>query len=81
MTLGGGVQRDCADKPYQAAMLFNSKFSAELDDLNNNLPNPRVIYVDIYPLLDMIVNLTYYGNFTLNHIINHLISLKVFFDN
>lgn len=61
-TLGGGVERDCADKPNQAAMLFNSKLSAELDDLKNNLPNSRLIYVDIYnPLLDMIINPTNYG--------------------
>lgn len=61
-TLGGGVERDCADKPNQAAMLFNSKLSAELDDLKNNLPNSMLIYVDIYnPLLDMIINPTNYG--------------------
>ncbi|XP_070670284.1 GDSL esterase/lipase EXL3-like isoform X2 [Malus domestica] len=60
-TLGGGVERDCADKPNQAAMLFNSKLSAELDDLKNNLPNSMLIYVDIYnPLLDMIINPTNY---------------------
>ncbi|KAM1423540.1 hypothetical protein TB2_015773 [Malus domestica] len=43
-------------------MLFNSKLSAELDDLKNNLPNSMLIYVDIYnPLLDMIINPTNYG--------------------
>ncbi|VVA39375.1 PREDICTED: GDSL [Prunus dulcis] len=61
-TLGGGILRDCVEKPNQAAMLFNSKLSAELDDLNKNLPNSNLVYVDIYnPLLDLIINPTNYG--------------------
>ncbi|CAB4296128.1 unnamed protein product [Prunus armeniaca] len=44
-TLGGGMLRDCVEKPNQAAMLFNSKLSAELDDLNKNLPNSNLVYM------------------------------------
>ncbi|ONI32334.1 hypothetical protein PRUPE_1G361900 [Prunus persica] len=61
-TVAGGVLRECDEKQNQASQLFNSKLSAEVDDLNKNLPNSRVVYIDIYnPLLDLINNPSKYG--------------------
>ncbi|KAJ1421600.1 SGNH hydrolase superfamily [Sesbania bispinosa] len=61
-TLAGGIQRECAEKYNYAAKLFNSKLSKELDSLNSNLPNSRIVYIDVYnPLLDIIVNYQKYG--------------------
>ncbi|KAF5740885.1 GDSL esterase/lipase EXL3-like [Tripterygium wilfordii] len=58
-TLGGGIQRECAEDPNKAALLFNSKLSAQLDNLATSLPNSRIVYIDIYnPLLDLIKNPT-----------------------
>ncbi|EXC04219.1 GDSL esterase/lipase EXL3 [Morus notabilis] len=61
-TLGGGLLRDCAEEYNEAALLFNSKLSATLDSLKPQLPNGRLVYIDIYnPLLDLIVNHKKYG--------------------
>ncbi|XP_050126155.1 GDSL esterase/lipase EXL3-like [Malus sylvestris] len=61
-TVKGGIQRDCDEKQNQASQLFNSKLSVEMDHLNKNLPNSRVVYIDIYnSLLDLIINPTKYG--------------------
>ncbi|KAH9759209.1 GDSL esterase/lipase EXL1 [Citrus sinensis] len=60
-TVAGGIKRDCAKEYNEAAQLFNSKLSAELDSLNN-LPDVRIVYIDIYsPLLDIIQNPNKYG--------------------
>lgn len=60
-TLAGGVNRDCAKDYNEAAQLFNSKLSAELDSLNK-LPGARMVYIDIYnPLLELIQNPNKYG--------------------
>ncbi|KAF8405427.1 hypothetical protein HHK36_010333 [Tetracentron sinense] len=56
-TLGGGKQRICVERYNQAAKLFNSKLSSELDFLSNRLPHARLVYMDIYyPLLSLIQN-------------------------
>lgn len=61
-TLGGGLLRDCAEEYNEAALLFNSKLSATLDSLKPQLPNSRLVYIDIYnPLLDLVVNHKKYG--------------------
>nr|KYP46313.1 GDSL esterase/lipase EXL3 [Cajanus cajan] len=61
-TLAGGIQRDCAENYNYAAKLFNSKLSRELNSLNYNLPDSRIVYIDVYnPLLDIIVNYQRYG--------------------
>lgn len=61
-TLGGGVFRKTNEKYNEAAKLFNSKLSKELDYLHSNLPNSNVIYIDIYsPLLDIILKPQKYG--------------------
>ncbi|KAJ1387618.1 SGNH hydrolase superfamily [Sesbania bispinosa] len=50
-------------KYNDASKLFNSKLSKELASLNRNLPNARMLYLDVYnPLLDIIVNYQNYGN-------------------
>ena len=62
-TLAGGIIRECAEKYNDAAKLFNSKLSKELDSLDRNLPNSNIVYIDVYnPLLDIIVNYQKYGN-------------------
>ncbi|KAE8057282.1 hypothetical protein FH972_013986 [Carpinus fangiana] len=56
-TVNGDSEKGCVDDPNEAAKLFNAKLSAELDDLNNNLPHAKVVYIDVYdPLLDIIQN-------------------------
>ncbi|XP_057435079.1 GDSL esterase/lipase EXL3-like [Lotus japonicus] len=61
-TLAGGIHRECSGKYNDAAKLFNSKLSKELDSLHHNSPNSRIVYIDIYnPLLDIIVNYQKYG--------------------
>ncbi|KAJ1421601.1 SGNH hydrolase superfamily [Sesbania bispinosa] len=61
-TIVGGIVRECAEKYNDASKLFNSKLSKELASLNRNLPNARMLYLDVYnPLLDIIVNYQKYG--------------------
>nr|KYP46314.1 GDSL esterase/lipase EXL3 [Cajanus cajan] len=61
-TILGGITRKCADKYNDAAKLFNSKLSNVISSLNRNLPNARMVYLDVYnPLLDIIVNYQNYG--------------------
>ncbi|KAK7406843.1 hypothetical protein VNO78_08477 [Psophocarpus tetragonolobus] len=61
-TIQGGILRQCSDSENQAAMLFNSKLSSEVDALNKKFPDARLVYLDIYnPLLNMIENPATYG--------------------
>jgi phospholipase/lecithinase/hemolysin len=61
-TLGGGMQRECAEKCNQAAKLFNAKLSSKVDSLNRILPDSKIVYLDVYnPLLDLIHNPAKYG--------------------
>lgn len=61
-TLAGGIERGCVENYNQAAQLFNSKLSSKLNSLNSQLPNARIVYIDIYnPLLDLIMNPTKFG--------------------
>ena len=64
-TLFGGIVRKCAEKYNDAAKLFNNKLANELASLNRNVPNSRMVYVNLdvcNPLLDIIVNYQNYGN-------------------
>lgn len=62
-TLLGGIERKCAEKYNDASKLFNIKLSKELTSLNRNLPNSKMVYLDVYnPLLDIIVNYQNNGN-------------------
>lgn len=61
-TLGGGPQRNCVEKYNAAARLFNKKLSLNLNSINHNLPNARMVYIDAYSLpLDLIRNPPKYG--------------------
>ncbi|XP_027362040.1 GDSL esterase/lipase EXL3-like [Abrus precatorius] len=61
-TLRGGIRRACSDFENQAAILFNSKLSSQMDALKNKFPETRLVYLDIYnPLLNMIQNPAKYG--------------------
>ena len=65
-TLFGGLERECAKELNQASQVLNDKLSRELGYLNNNLPNAKVVYIDIYnPVLDIITNPKKYGNIPL----------------
>lgn len=61
-TLRGGLERKCVDNYNEMSQLFNSKLSAEIDNLNNKCPEARIVYGDIYySLLDIIHNPQKYG--------------------
>lgn len=61
-TMGGGVERGCAESRNQAAILFNSKLSDQINSLNKKLPQARLVYFDIYyPLLALIKNPSQFG--------------------
>ncbi|CAL0318975.1 unnamed protein product [Lupinus luteus] len=61
-TVVGGIVRECAENQNEACKLFNYKLSEELDSLNKNLINSRMVYLDVYnPLLDIIQNYQQYG--------------------
>ncbi|XP_030934786.1 GDSL esterase/lipase EXL3-like [Quercus lobata] len=60
--LVGGSETECAKQPNQASQVFNDKLSRELGYLNNNLPNAKVVYIDVYnPILDLVTNPKKYG--------------------
>ncbi|KAH1214693.1 GDSL esterase/lipase EXL3 [Glycine max] len=61
-TVGGGIERRCAERPNNLAQLFNTKLSKEVDSLNRNFPNSRNVFINVYdPLLDIITNYQKYG--------------------
>ncbi|GLT44538.1 hypothetical protein SLA2020_184260 [Shorea laevis] len=61
-TIFGGIRRDCVDDLNHWTLLYNSKLSAQIGPLKNNLPNLKIAYVDLYnPLLNMIQNPHKYG--------------------
>ncbi|KAI4314730.1 hypothetical protein L6164_027609 [Bauhinia variegata] len=61
-TVDGGIRRACANSSNQAASLFNSKLSSQMNALNREFPDARLVYLDSYnPLLDMIHNPSLYG--------------------
>ncbi|ESW29883.1 hypothetical protein PHAVU_002G106300 [Phaseolus vulgaris] len=61
-TIRGGLQRNCSYSENQAAMLFNTKLSSQIDALNKKNSEARLVYLDIYnPLLNMIQNPATYG--------------------
>ncbi|XP_030464209.2 GDSL esterase/lipase EXL3-like isoform X2 [Syzygium oleosum] len=61
-TLDGGLGRACSEPANQAATLFNSKLSSEIDSLNQKLPGANLIYIDIYSsLLSIIQNPKQHG--------------------
>ncbi|XP_030536028.1 GDSL esterase/lipase EXL3-like [Rhodamnia argentea] len=61
-TLDGGLARACSEPANQAATLFNSKLSSEMDSLNRKLPGCNLVYMDIYsPLVSIIQNPSQHG--------------------
>ncbi|GAA0159646.1 hydrolase [Lithospermum erythrorhizon] len=54
-TLKGGHQRSCSD-PYNAgATFFNNKMATELPSLKAQLPGSKLVFIDIYSLLEVII--------------------------
>ncbi|KAL1370568.1 hypothetical protein HN51_000811 [Arachis hypogaea] len=61
-TISGGILRACSYSTNQAAILFNSKLSNQMDALQKKFPDARFVYLDSYnPFLDMLQNPTKYG--------------------
>ncbi|XP_012449439.2 uncharacterized protein LOC105772608 [Gossypium raimondii] len=56
-TLGGGIERECAEDYNVAAILFNKKLSSVLNSFKTSMPDGRFVYIDVYnPLLGLIQN-------------------------
>ncbi|XP_057422200.1 GDSL esterase/lipase EXL3-like [Lotus japonicus] len=61
-TIGGGMQRSCLNPSNQAAVLFNSKLSYQMDQLANKFSDARLVYLEsYYPFLDIIQHPAKYG--------------------
>jgi phospholipase/lecithinase/hemolysin len=61
-TIAGGLARNCDPVRNHAAQLFNSKLQEEISRLQNELRCQRMVYVDIYDVLqDLIANPCKYG--------------------
>ncbi|KAK7382937.1 hypothetical protein VNO78_28601 [Psophocarpus tetragonolobus] len=61
-TVGGGIEKRCAERTNNLAQLFNIKLPMMLDSLNRKFPSSRNVFIDGYnPLLDIIVNYQKYG--------------------
>ncbi|XP_047168459.1 GDSL esterase/lipase EXL3-like [Vigna umbellata] len=61
-TMAGGLDRACVESSNEAAMLFNSKLSSQMDALGKKLPDARLVYLDSYNgLLKMIRDPAKYG--------------------
>ncbi|XP_044475061.1 GDSL esterase/lipase EXL3-like [Mangifera indica] len=59
---GNGKRDECIKEYNQGSELFNTKFSAAIASLGRNLPDAKVVYIDIYnPLLTLIENPSTYG--------------------
>jgi phospholipase/lecithinase/hemolysin len=62
-TAAGGIERKIVVEYNEAVELYNTKLSKGLASFNQNYPNSRIVYIDVYnPLLDIIVNSNKYGN-------------------
>ncbi|XP_038723245.1 GDSL esterase/lipase EXL3-like [Tripterygium wilfordii] len=62
-TTRGGIQRKCSASENQASQIFNSKLSSEIDVLNENLVDLKLVYFDSYhSLLHLVSNPSQYGN-------------------
>ncbi|KAM3709832.1 hypothetical protein ACJW31_02G204100 [Castanea mollissima] len=47
-TVAGGILRGCSGSANQAAILFNSKLSSQMDSINKRLSDARLVYLDIF---------------------------------
>jgi len=62
-TMAGGLDRACAESSNEAAVLFNSKLSSQMDALEKKLPDAKLVYLDCYNgLINMIQDPAKYGN-------------------
>ncbi|KAF5735928.1 hypothetical protein HS088_TW14G00058 [Tripterygium wilfordii] len=60
-TTRGGIQRKCSASENQASQIFNSKLSSEIDVLNENLVDLKLVYFDSYhSLLHLVSNPSQY---------------------
>lgn len=62
-TLAGGITRECVEFYNQIAKLLNYKLSNKIELLSAKLSDPKIIYVDIYTILDNLLQRPFdYGN-------------------
>ncbi|MED6146217.1 hypothetical protein PIB30_032594 [Stylosanthes scabra] len=54
-TTGGGIRRACSDSENEAAILFNKKLLSQTKLLNKQFPDARIVYLDIYNILDQMI--------------------------
>ncbi|PNY00918.1 GDSL esterase/lipase, partial [Trifolium pratense] len=61
-TAAGGIERKIVVQYNEAVELYNTKLSKGLTSVNQNYPDSKIVYIDVYnPLLDIIVNSNKYG--------------------
>lgn len=78
-TAAGGLSRECVPVRNEAASLFNSRISEEIDSLQMGMliNGTRIIFIDIYPLLlDIIQRPHVYGILFLSLPTNFFVSFN-----
>ncbi|EOA15073.1 hypothetical protein CARUB_v10028437mg [Capsella rubella] len=61
-TIHGRLKRKCSKKLNEVALHFNTKISPKLDALGKELPDSKIVFIDVYDTLnDMIENPKNYG--------------------
>ncbi|XP_044512034.1 GDSL esterase/lipase EXL1-like isoform X2 [Mangifera indica] len=59
---GKGKRDECIEEYNQGSEMFNNKFSVAIGSLSRDLPDAKLVYIDIYsPLLALIQNPSKYG--------------------
>ncbi|KAI0520377.1 hypothetical protein KFK09_007849 [Dendrobium nobile] len=62
MTFSGDIFRECVEAQNEAALLYNSKISAEIKRLAANFKDSKLVYLDVYSILiDIIQRPSAYG--------------------
>ncbi|KAI4381782.1 hypothetical protein MLD38_007825 [Melastoma candidum] len=61
-TIKGGTNRDCFAPANRLASLANTKIQSEIRSLRSNLPDAKMVFLDIYyPLMNIIQHPARYG--------------------
>ncbi|KAG5062172.1 hypothetical protein GLYMA_02G046500v4 [Glycine max] len=54
-TVRGGSERKCVESVNQASVIYNSKFSSSIMDLNTRFPDARLVYLENYSKLSGLI--------------------------
>jgi len=69
--------RTCVDRINSANQIFNNKLRSLVDQLNNNHPDAKFIYINAYGIFqDMITNPARFGIYTHKHKCGFLLSMN-----